>query len=145
MESLMLHTSFHSKSRRQVAKIEPQTIAEKVQPPLREDPQLAEEAKAIVSQAFRNGPLEGIHAGKQCPVCAGDPSYSHISDNDMKMLMQIAVDYVYLLLVMRYYDPQAYLVFVDSTNRLYTLKWDNPTVKPLDSWRWNCQSARAKL
>ena len=31
---------------------------------------LAREAKAIVALAFRNGPIEKIHAGKECPTCA---------------------------------------------------------------------------
>ena len=30
------------------------------------DPELAAEAKSIVALAFRNGPIEDIHAGKDC-------------------------------------------------------------------------------
>jgi hypothetical protein len=33
------------------------------------DPKLAAEAKSIVALAFRNGPIEDIHAGKDCPTC----------------------------------------------------------------------------
>lgn len=33
--------------------------------------QLAREAKAIVALAFRNGPIEEIHAGRDCPTCTG--------------------------------------------------------------------------
>jgi hypothetical protein len=33
--------------------------------------QLAREAKAIVALAFRNGPIEDVHAGKICPTCEG--------------------------------------------------------------------------
>lgn len=40
------------------------------------DPQLAAEAKSIVALAFRNGPIEGVHAGKECTACAGKPEYS---------------------------------------------------------------------
>jgi len=32
--------------------------------------QIAREAKAIVALAFRNGPIEQIHAGRSCPTCA---------------------------------------------------------------------------
>jgi len=32
------------------------------------DPELAAEAKCIVALAFRNGPIEGVHAGKECPT-----------------------------------------------------------------------------
>jgi hypothetical protein len=31
------------------------------------DPELAAEAKNIVALAFRNGPIENVHAGKECP------------------------------------------------------------------------------
>jgi hypothetical protein len=30
---------------------------------------VAREAKALVALAFRNGPIEDIHAGKLCPTC----------------------------------------------------------------------------
>jgi hypothetical protein len=36
------------------------------------DPELAAEAKNIVALAFRNGPIENVHAGKECPTCAGE-------------------------------------------------------------------------
>ena len=35
------------------------------------DPDLAMEAKALVALAFRNGPIEDLHAGKPCPSCSG--------------------------------------------------------------------------
>ena len=34
------------------------------------DPDLAEEAKALVALAFRNGPIEDLHAGKPCKFAA---------------------------------------------------------------------------
>jgi hypothetical protein len=43
------------------------------------DSQLAEEAKSLVALAFRNGPIEDVHAGKECPTCAANPEYSHIT------------------------------------------------------------------
>ena len=36
------------------------------------DLDLAAEAKAMVALAFRNGPIEDLHAGRQCTVCSGD-------------------------------------------------------------------------
>jgi hypothetical protein len=36
------------------------------------DPVLALEAKMIVALAFRNGPIEALHAGKPCPTCSAD-------------------------------------------------------------------------
>ena len=32
---------------------------------------LVREAKAIVAPAFRNGPIEDLHAGKPCTACEG--------------------------------------------------------------------------
>jgi hypothetical protein len=32
------------------------------------DPELAMEAKSLVALAFRNGPIESVHAGKDCPT-----------------------------------------------------------------------------
>lgn len=44
--------------------------------------QLATEAKAIVALAFRNGPIENLHAGVECPACKEDPNVSHISQTE---------------------------------------------------------------
>jgi hypothetical protein len=44
------------------------------------DAELAKEAKAIVTLAFRNGPIEDVHAGKVCPVCNGSSEYSRITE-----------------------------------------------------------------
>ncbi len=56
------------------------------------DHALAIEAKAMVALAFRNGPIEALHAGKPCAVCSGNPAVSHISDEEMKAIMKSAVD-----------------------------------------------------
>jgi hypothetical protein len=72
------------------------------------DPDLALEAKALVVLAFRNGPIEDLHAGKPCAVCSGRPEVSHISDDEMKVVMKSAVDAMYRLLWQRDYDPVAY-------------------------------------
>jgi hypothetical protein len=34
------------------------------------DPDLAAEVKALVALAFRNGPIEDLHAGRPCAVCS---------------------------------------------------------------------------
>lgn len=47
------------------------------------DPFLAIEAKAITALAFRNGPIEDLHAGKVCSACGGNPEVSHISGDEM--------------------------------------------------------------
>jgi len=53
---------------------------------------LIREAKAIVVLAFRNGPIEDMHAGKTCPTCNGKAGYSRISDDEMKLIMKNAVN-----------------------------------------------------
>lgn len=59
------------------------------------DPDLAAEAKALVALAFRNGPIEALHAGKPCPMCSGKADVSHVSDDEMKAVMKSAVDTLY--------------------------------------------------
>lgn len=92
------------------------------------DPELAQEAKALVALAFRNGPLEDLHAGTRCPQCSGKEEVSHISDEEMKQVMKAAVDTLYRLLWLRQHDPEKYaeqLVF----GQRYTQRWDDPEIR----------------
>jgi len=92
------------------------------------DPSLAIEAKAITALAFRNGPIEDLHAGKACAVCAGNPEFTHISDEEMKRIMKTAVNAMYRLLWQRDHDPEAYLKSLALGER-YTLRWDDPEIE----------------
>src|SRR6267142_816355 len=95
-------------------------------------PHVADEAKAIVALAYRNGPIEEIHAGKACPTCDDDPRYSHISDAEMKQIMKFAVNQVYMLLRLKMLDPSRYAQTL-QLGSLYTTAWDDPEsglVKP---------------
>lgn len=89
------------------------------------DPELATEAKTFVVLAFRNGPIEDVHAGRECPTCAGKSEYSHITDAEMKNIMKNAVDTVYRLLWMKTNDPEKYEESIELGNR-YTRSWDDP-------------------
>jgi hypothetical protein len=90
------------------------------------DPQdLAREAKAIVALAFRNGPIEDLHAGKPCQACDGKPGYSRISDAEMKIIMKNAVNHVYALLSLKATDPEGYAREMALGER-YTAGWDDP-------------------
>lgn len=89
------------------------------------DVELAKEAKAIVGLAFRNGPIEDIHAGKACPLCCGSPDYSRITDDEMKAMMKSAVNAVYKLLWNRDHDSDAYRKSVEYGVR-FTSRWDDP-------------------
>lgn len=92
------------------------------------DPLLAAETKAMVALAFRNGPIEALHAGKPCAACAGRQDISNISDEEMKVIMKSAVDTLYRLLWQRENDPAAYLKDLVLGER-YTLYWDDPELK----------------
>src|SRR6476469_8168131 len=98
---------------------------------------LAREAKAIVALAFRNGPVEDLHAGKPCPTCRGHTEYSHVTDEEMHVMMPDAVDNVIRLLVLRSENPPEYERQVQFGER-YTLGWDDPTpiciVRPTTLW-----------
>jgi hypothetical protein len=92
------------------------------------DPELASETKALVALAFRNGPIENLHAGKPCPACSGRPEISHITDDEMKILMKSAVNALYRLLWKREYDPRSYDEDL-ALGRRYTSHWDDPDLK----------------
>lgn len=76
--------------------------------------------------AFRNGPIESLHAGTPCPTCAGKSGYSRITDSDMAGIMSNAVDRVYTLLCLRDEKPEKYeseILFGEQ----YTANWDDPS------------------
>jgi len=75
--------------------------------------------------AFRNGPIEDVHAGKECATCAGKSEYSCITQAEMKNMMKQAVDTVYKLLWLKRNDPEKYEVTLEFGNR-YTRFWDEP-------------------
>jgi len=87
--------------------------------------QLVREAKAIVALAFRNGPIENVHAGQSCPTCAGQIGYSRITQAEMKAIMKNAVDHVYFLLCLKVGNPAEYESQI-SLGEQYTAKWDDP-------------------
>jgi len=89
-----------------------------------QDP-LAREAKAIVVLAFRNGPIEDVHAGRRRPLCEGDTEYSHITQDEMKLIMKNAVNQIYKLLRMKVDDPDGYETKIAHGER-FTRNWDDP-------------------
>jgi hypothetical protein len=89
------------------------------------DPSLAQEAKALVALAFRNGPIEDLHAGRPCVACNGNPDISHISDEEMKKIMKAAVNKVYSLLWQGENDNDAYLKSL-AMGRRFSRQWDDP-------------------
>jgi hypothetical protein len=88
---------------------------------------VAREAKALVALAFRNGPIENVHAGKACPTCHGKAQYSHITQSEMRQIMKAAVDRVFTLLVLKERDPKAYQALLSLGER-YTTAWGEPVL-----------------
>jgi hypothetical protein len=85
-------------------------------------PTLEEEARAIVLLAFRNGPIEGVHAGRaRCPGC----KRSGITDAEMKQINKVAVNRVWMLLKMRVRNPQLYRASV-LYGSVSASDWDAP-------------------
>ncbi len=89
------------------------------------DVDLARISKAIVALAFRNGPIEDLHAGKACPMCHADERYSHITDAQMTGLMKSGVNQVYRLLWLMRYRPADFERQVAFGER-YASGWDDP-------------------
>ena len=52
-----------------------------------------DEANAIVAMAFRNGPIEDLHAGRSSELLS-NPELSRITDDEMKTLMINACEQV---------------------------------------------------
>ena len=90
-----------------------------------DQPDLVREAKGIVALAFRNGPIEDLHAGQRCPTCDGNAEYSHITDAEMTVIMKNAVHHVYRLLKLKASDTAEYERQIAFGAR-YTANWGDP-------------------
>ena len=104
-------------------------------------------AKAIVAFSFRNTSLEDIHAGLSPVSNTGDFSdvivtdangreipwnrVSRIEQEEMKLLMQTAVNRVYTVLMQQ--DDPVFREQVLEFALTYTKKWDEP--KEWEGWR----------
>jgi hypothetical protein len=82
-----------------------------------------DEANAIVAYAFRNSPLEDLHAGTWSELL-NDKSLSRITDQEMKELMLFACEHVERILRLKESDPQEYDLFVKSYNFRYCRQWE---------------------
>ena len=84
---------------------------------------LRDEANAIVALAFRNGPIEDLHAGKPSPLLE-NPKLSRITDEEMKKIMLNACQCVEKLLKEKQDDPAAYYQKILEFNLKYCRKWE---------------------
>jgi hypothetical protein len=94
------------------------------------DDQRKKLAITLVMAAFRNGKIEGIHAGQACPTCFGKPEFSHVSDEEMKSIMKDAVNRVYSLLYWLDNDQIRLFKVLDFHARM-TSRWDDPEMLDL--------------
>ncbi|MCY2927523.1 MAG: hypothetical protein NT031_19210, partial [Planctomycetota bacterium] len=66
-----------------------------------------DQANVLTLLAFRNGPIEDLHAGQSSPLLE-DPGLSRITDEEMKTLMIAASTKLAELLALRDSDPDAF-------------------------------------
>jgi hypothetical protein len=84
---------------------------------------LRDEANAITAYAFRNGPLEDLHAGESSELLS-NPDLSRITDDEMKRLMINASKAVEELLKEKAEDAGAYYWKMMDYNRRYCRGWE---------------------
>jgi hypothetical protein len=81
-----------------------------------------------VALAFRNGPIESIHAGcVRCPGCR--TRLSKITDEEMKRINKSAMNRVWTLLRLRERNPKGYRALVQFGFRTYAAHWDPPEIE----------------
>jgi hypothetical protein len=81
-----------------------------------------DEANAIVAWAFRNGPLEDLHAGKYSELLE-DESLSRLTDSEMKRLMLHACEQMEKILRLKEANPEEYAVQIRSYNFRFCRRW----------------------
>ena len=82
-----------------------------------------DEANALTAYAFRNGPLEDLHAGKGSPL-TDDPSLSRITDAEMRKLMINASEHLAKMLALRVTAPDEYRRFIQTYGMMYCRAWN---------------------
>ena len=82
-----------------------------------------DEANALVAMAFRNGPLETLHAGEVSELLER-PELSRITDAEMKEIMLNACRCMERILREREEDPDGYFVKILGANTRYCRQWE---------------------
>jgi len=83
---------------------------------------LRDEANAIVAWAFRNGPIEDLHAGEHSELLE-NPELSRITDEEMKAIMINACERMEQLLREKQEDAGSYYLKIMDYNRKYCHAW----------------------
>lgn len=84
---------------------------------------IRDEANALVAWAFRNGPLEDLHAGKTSELLA-DPSLSRITNAEMKELMISASRMLTKMLELKETQPEKYQDCIKTYGAMYCRDWE---------------------
>ena len=84
---------------------------------------IRDEANALAAWAFRNGPLEDLHAGKHSALLE-DPELSRITDEEMKTLMIYACRQLAELLTLKAEDPEQYELQIKSYAFRFCRRWE---------------------
>jgi hypothetical protein len=84
---------------------------------------IRDEANSLVAWAFRNGPLEDLHAGRYSPLLE-DSNLSRITNDEMKALMLNACRKMAELLELKARDPREYERRIKNYNHLYCREWE---------------------
>ena len=101
---------------------EPQAVPQITAPVPTGEFTLRDEANALTAHAFRNGFLEDLHAGKHSPIL-DDPSYSRITDDEMKRLMIQASERLAHMLALKQQDPAEYDRRIRKYQKNYCRTW----------------------
>jgi hypothetical protein len=90
---------------------------------LSKKPTYREEANAITHQCLRAGFIEELHAGKDSELIK-DPSYSRISQEEMKKLMIETSAKIAEFLRFKDKNPEKYKKMINGITFFYTSDWD---------------------
>ena len=82
-----------------------------------------DEANALVAMAFRNGPIEDLHAGEASELL-DRPELSRITDAEIKEVMLNACRCLERLLREREEDPDGYFAKILGANIMYCCQWE---------------------
>ena len=100
----------------------PASINDASSPPKGEDFTLRDEANALTAFAFRNGFIEELHAGKYSALLE-EPSYSRITDTEMRRLMIEASAKLAEMLKLKQSDPAKYAAAIRVYHQNYCRTW----------------------
>ena len=83
---------------------------------------IRDEANALTAYAFRDGPIEDLHAGISSPL-TDDPTLSRITNDEMRKVMIAASEKLAGILTLRDSDPEKYMCFMQAYGLIHCTGW----------------------